>query len=406
MVTFLFSVAGAAGISLAPAVAALGKPQNAAQPAVARSIGVIKAINGNAITIAPSSGPEVAVTVQPTARLLRLVPGEKDLKNATPIELQELQVGDTIRARGQASEDGKSIAALEIIVITRSAVDAVSEQIRQDWQKRGIAGPVSAVDPSAGTVTISTTGFGAKKMIVVRTSKSTVIRRYAADSAKPEDAKLSTLQELSLGDQLRARGNRSTDGSEFAAEEIFTGNFPNFAGLIKSVDASAGTISLQDLVTKKNVQLRITAESQLHKIPAEMAQRFAMRVKAALPPGVPGATNAASSSSGAAPGGPPSAGMAQSGGGTGGGGMGMRPGGGFDLQRLLDQTPAVTLAELHKGDAIAVLATQGTPASGSTVIKLFSGVEPILQAAPTGSQAMMLAPWTLGGAPGGDAGQQ
>jgi hypothetical protein len=415
IVTFLSTVVSAAGPSFMPtcSAAALGQPQDAAQPAVAKRIGVIRAVNGNAITLAPTSGPEVVVMVQPTARVLRLVPGEKDLKNATPIELQELQVGDTIRARGQASDDGKSIAALEIIVITRSAVDAVSDQIRQDWQKRGIAGPVSAVDTAAGTVTISTTGFGAKKIIVVRASRSTVVRRYAADSAKPEDAKVSSLQEVSVGDQLRARGNRNADGSELAAEEIFTGNFPNFAGLIKSVDATAGTISLQDLVSKKNVQLKITADSQLHKIPPEMAQRFAMRVKATLPPGMPGATNAASSSSspGAAPGGAPSAGLGQSGGGMGGGGMsgggmGARPGGGFDLQRLLDQTPAVTLADLHKGDAIAVLATQGTPASGSTVIKLFSGVEPILQAAPTGSQAMMLAPWTLGGAPGGDAGQQ
>jgi hypothetical protein len=87
-----------------------------------------------------------------------------------------------------------------------------------------------------------------------------------------------------------------------------------------------------------------------------------------------------------------------------GGAGGGRSGGGFDLQRLLDQTPAVTLADLHKGDAVAILATEGTPSGGSTVVKLFSGVEPILQAAPSASQAMMLAPWSLGGAPGGDAG--
>jgi len=88
----------------------------------------------------------------------------------------------------------------------------------------------------------------------------------------------------------------------------------------------------------------------------------------------------------------------------GAGSGGARSGGGFDFQRLLDLTPAVALADLHKGDAVAVLATEGTPASGSTVIKLFSGVEPILQAVPNGSQAMMLAPWSLGGAPGGDSG--
>jgi hypothetical protein len=408
IVTFLSFAIGVAapGFVSASAATASGQTQGAAQAAVAKSIGVIKAINGNAITLAATSGPEVVVTVQPSARVLRLVPGEKDIKNATPVQLQELQVGDTIRARGQASDDGKSMAALEIIVITRSAVDAVSDQIRQDWQKRGIAGAVSAVDAAAGIVTITTTGFGGKKTIVVRATKSTIVHRYAPDSPKPEDAKPSTLQDISVGDQLRARGDRNADGSEVTAEEIFTGTFPNFAGLIKSVDATAGTISLQDLVSKKNVQLKITADSQLHKIPAEMAQRFAMRVKAALPPGVPGASmnsgSAAPANSQAAPGGAPS-GM-----GAGGGGMdgGARAGGGFDLQRLLDQTPAVALADLHKGDAIAVLATQGTPASGSTVIKLFSGVEPILQAAPSGSQAMMLAPWTLGGAPGGDAGQQ
>jgi hypothetical protein len=53
---------------------------------------------------------------------------------------------------------------------------------------------------------------------------------------------------------------------------------------------------------------------------------------------------------------------------------------------------------------VYVLATEGTPSGGSTVITLVSGVEPILQAVPNGSQAMMLAPWSLGGAPGGDAG--
>jgi uncharacterized membrane protein YgcG len=397
---------------------AIESAQDAGQPAVAKSIGAIKAINGNVITLASDSGPEVVVTVQPNARLLRLVPGDKDLKNATAIQLQDLQVGDTIRARGQGSTDGKSIAALEIIVITRSAVQAVSDQIRQDWQKRGVGGPVTAMDPAAGTVTISSSSLGGKKAVVVHASKNTVIRRYSPDSAKPEDAKVSTLQEIHVGDQLRARGDRSADGAELAAEEIFTGNFPVVEGLIKSVDASTGTMTVQDTISKRAVVLKITADSQLHKIPAEMAQRFAMRLKAALPPGTPGAAPGSSASqtppagtggqAGKPAGGGQSAGMGQGGAPGGGGGMGggaRSGGGGFDLQRLLDQTPPVALADLHKGDAVAVLATQGTPASGSTVIKLFSGVEPILQAAPSGSQAMMLAPWSLGGAPGGDANQ-
>jgi hypothetical protein len=388
------------------------------QPAIAKRLGTIKAINGNAITLAPDSGPEVAVTVAPNARLLRLGPGEKDLKNTTPMQLQELQVGDTIRVRGTASDDGKTIVALEVLLITRTAVAAVTDQIRQDWQKRGVGGTVRAVDAATGMITISGGGLGTTKTIAVHTAKNTVVRRYAPDSVKFEDAKPSTLQEIHIGDQLRARGERSADGSEVTADEIVSGMFPYVEGTVKSVDASAGTLSVQDVLTKKTVLVKVTAESQLHKIPAEMAQRFAMRLKGTMPPGMPGAAGGASAGAKTAPGGngPPAQGGASTGGmaangtapngapGGAGGSGGARSGGGFDFQQLLSRLPASTLEDLHlqKGDAVVILATEGSPSSASTAITLLSGVEPILQATPSAAQALMLAPWSLGGAPGGD----
>ncbi len=391
----------ASAVSASPAVA-----QAAGQPAIAKSIGTVKSINGNALVLTPTSGPEVAVTVQPTARILRLQPGSTDVKSATPLALQDLQVGDTIRARGPGSADAKSINALEIIVITRSAVAAVSDQIRQDWQKRGIGGLVSALDPSTGTVNITITGFSGKKTIAVHTAKNTVIRRYAPDSIKFEDAKSSTLQEIQNGDQLRARGDRSAAGTEFTAEEVVTGTFPFVVGTVKSVDASAGTLSVQDVVSKKTVEVKITAGSQLHKIPAEMAQRFAARLKGNMPPGTPGsgsATSGTAQSQGAAA---SAAGAAQNG--NAPNGTGAHPGGPPDFQQMLSRLPSSTLADLQlqKGDAVVILATQGTPSSAGTAITLLSGVEPILQAAPNASQAMMLAPWSLGGTPNGDAGSQ
>jgi len=382
--------------------------------AVAKRLGAVKAINGNAVTLAPDSGPEIIANVQPNARILRLAPGEKDLKNAAPIQLQDLQVGDTIRVRGYGSEDARSIAALEVLLISRSVVSAVGDQIRQDWQKRGVGGLVSGVDPATGTVTISVTGFTGKKTIAVHASKSTVVRRYAPDSTKFEDAKPSALAQIQSGDQLRARGVRSADGTEFTAEEIVSGSFRNVAGTVNSVDASAGTLIIQDVLSKKSVQVKITTDSQLHQLPAEMAQRIAMRLKAsmaaAMPPGMPGATatgSVPSSQNAPSAGVSPNAGGAAAGG-MGGGGMGggMRAGGAPDFQQMLSRMPAVALADLHKGDAVMMVATQGTPSSASTAITLLSGVEPILQAAPNASQAMMLTPWSLGGAPGGDAGNQ
>jgi uncharacterized protein DUF5666 len=398
------------------------KPNMALQAeagAIAKRLGAIKAINGNTITLAGEGGLEVAVTVQAEARVLRLPAGAKDLKSAMPAQFSELQVGDTIRVRGTASADGKSLSALEVLVITRSAVAAVSDQMRQDWQKRGIAGLVDSVDASAGTILISIPGLSAKRTLTIHVSKTTIIRRYAPESIKFEDAQPGTLAQIHPNDQLRARGDRSADGSEVSAEEIVTGKFPNVEGTIKLLDASAGVLIVQDLLSKKDVQLRISADSQLHKIPAETAQTFAAMLKRRLSgqgasgPGQNGASGSGTPTAGPGnpPGAAPSAGMPPAGNGPGGPGAGMganRPGGGVrgagDFQRMLDQTPAVTLAELHKGDAVSILATEGTTSSGGIVVKLYSGVEPILEAAPSGSQAMTLAPWSLGGAPGGEGG--
>jgi hypothetical protein len=380
--------------------------QDAAQQSIAKRIGTVKAVNGSTLTL-DSSGSEVAVSVQPGARILQLAPGAKDLKDATPLQLQDLKAGDTIRARGTSSADGKSLAALEVIVITRAAVAAVSDQLRQDWQKRGAGGRVESVDATTGDVVVAIPALSGKKTLTVHTNKNTVVYRYAPESAKPEDAKPSSVKDIQSGDQLRARGNRNADGNEMTAEEIFAGVFPQFAATVKSVDASDGTISVQDLVSKKTVQVRITADSQLHKIPPEMAQGFAMRLKGAIAAGGQGAPAGASAPKPAEStqvAGPP-VGMPP-GGGMGGGGM--RSSGAPDLQRVLSRLPSSTLADLNlqKGDAVIILATEGTPNGPHTAITLLSGVEPILRASPSAGQAMMLTPWSLGGAPGGgDASQ-
>ena len=405
LATFVASILSLCTVNLLLTSSA-GAAQGTGQPPVARRIGAIKAINGNAITLTPDSGADVMVTVQPNARILRIAPGEKDLKNAAPVQLQDLQVGDRVRVRGQASADGTSMAALEVIVIPRSDLQALHEQERQDWQKRGLGGLVSTVDPATGTITISVTSLGGKKEIAVHTAKSTVFRRYAPDSVKFDDAKPSTLQEIQAGDQLRARGDRSPDGSQVTAEEIVTGSFRNVAGLVNTVDAGSGTITVQDLLSKKPVQVKISSDSQLHKLPPEMAQRIAARLKGTMPAGAPGGGGSGTGAS-HAPGNGQQPGTQPAGTNAGGGGMSggaARQGGPPDLQQMLNRMPAVTIADLRKGDAVLIVTTQGTANGGGTAITLLSGVEPILQAAPSGSQAMMLAPWSLGGgAPGGDS---
>jgi hypothetical protein len=351
-----------------------------------KTVGTIKSISANYVTLTTDAGSEVTVTIQSSARLMRMAPGQTDLKQATPIQLQDLQVGDRLLAGGTSADGGKSVTATSAVMMTKADVAAKQEHEREDWQKRGVGGVVKAVDAGAGTITLSTGTLTGSTPLIVKVSKETIIRRYALDSVKFDDAKPGTLAQIKPGDQLRARGNKSADGNELAAEEIVSGTFRSVAGTVIATDAAAGSITLTDLATKRPVTVRVNNDSQMRKLPAMMAQRIAMRLKGG-PAGAAGAPAGAGSPT------PARASEAQ---GAGGAGGGLRQGGTPDFQQMLSRMPAVTLAELQKGEALMVVATEGSAEVPSTVIILLSGVEPILTAAPS-QASTILSPWNLGG---------
>src|SRR6267378_4545659 len=128
--------------------------QTSANAQVARAVGTIKSTQQDSLTLTPDSGGEVTAKLSSSTKILRVPPGEKDLKNATPLQAQDLQSGDRVLVRGQASADGHSITALAVIVMKQAEVSARQQRDREDWQKRGVGGLVTAADPAAGTVTI------------------------------------------------------------------------------------------------------------------------------------------------------------------------------------------------------------------------------------------------------------
>ena len=376
-------------------------PRQAPAQAAKQVLGAIQAIEGNTITLKPDSGPAVNVAVQGAVRILRVAPGQTDLKGAAAIQLTDLQVGDRILVRGTPSPDGQSLTASTVIAMKRSDVEAKQQQEREDWQKRGTGGLISAIDTASGTITISVGAPGGTRTVAVHSTKDTIFRRYATDSVQFDDAKSSSLAEIKPGDQLRARGARNADGSEFAAEEIVSGAFRNISGTISNLDAAANALSVADLATKKAVLVKISAQSQILKLPPQIAQGLAIRMKGGAPPsGTAAAERGAPADSSRQQGQPqPNDQRAAGDGGN------ARPGRGVpDLQQFLNRLPKASLADLQKGDAVMIVSTEGN-ASGVTAITLLAGVEPILQASPGGAQAMTLSPWNIGGAggEGGDA---
>ena len=390
--------------SLAVALRTQAGQQPAAQtPAGARPVGTIKSISGNTITLATDSGSEVTIQVQDATKLVRIAPGQKDLKDATPILLTDIQTGDRILVRGKVADDGKTVLAASIIAMKKADIADKQSHEREEWQKHGTGGLVSSVDAASNTISVSLPAVGEKKNVAIHFSKDTVLRRYAPDSIKFDDAKPAPIEQIKPGDQLRARGARNADGTEFTADEIVSGTFRNIAGTISAIDASAGTITVQDLASKKPIIVKITAESQLRKLPQAIAQRIAARLKGTPTDASAAAPAPGSAAPGASPGagqsprtnGPPS-GSASPGGPGGPSGTGRPAGGGNgDLQQMISRMPAATLAELQKGDAVMIVATEGGPNSPSTAVTLLGGVEPILEASPKSSASTILSPWSL-----------
>ena len=383
--------------------------QSAPNPA-ARPVGTIKSIAGKTIVLTTDAGAEVTIQVQDDAKLLRIGPGEKDLKNAVPLELQDLQPGDRILIRGKMGEDGKTVLAASVIAMKSTDIAAKQQHERDEWQRHGVGGLVTAIDAPGGTIKISTNALGAAKDVTVKVSSQTILRRYAPNSVKFDDAKPAAIDQIKTGDQLRARGTRSTDGTELTADEVVSGTFRNIAGTVNAIDTAAGTITVMDLVTKKPMTVKITSDTQLRKLPPAVALGIAARLKGGATPDVAGA-GSGSSAPAATPGARPStappaaqpgAQGGQSAASAAGGRQGAAPGGARngDLGQMLSRMPAATLADLQKGDAVMIVTTEGTQESGVTAITLLAGVEPLLQASGASS---LLTPWTMSGAPGGDA---
>jgi hypothetical protein len=225
------------------------------------------------------------------------------------------------------------------------------------------------VDAASGVVVLSSVAGATAKTITVHITKTTMLKRYAPASVRFDAALPAPIDAIHAGDQLRARGTKSADGTEIAAEEVISGSFRNIAGTIASLDATASTLAVKDLATKKLVTIHVTAEAQMRRLPDRMAAMLAARLK------------------GTAGGGAGS----QSGGQWSGQNGGQSGGGAGDPQQMLNRAPAIQLSDLQKGEAVMLVSTQGE--SEVTAITLLAGVEPLLEA-PAASQSL-LSNWSM-----------
>lgn len=311
-----------------------------------RVFGKITEINAPAgeMIVKTDAGSVVAVKLNEKTTYERMPAGETDRSKAVAIALTDVTVGDGVYVKGYVAEDRKSIPAQKVTIVSQSDIAKRQDKERAEWRERGINGVIAALNPQAKEITITTRTAAGPAPVIIPVTDKVWLRRYAPDSIKFSEAKKSSWDELKVGDQLRAKGERSADGTRFTPEEIVTGSFRTIGGAITSVDAASSEIKISDIQNQQPLTVAVRKDSTLKRIPPEMLQMMAG--------GQGGATTSPS-----------------------GGGAGA--GGGFDIQRLIDNLPATTLADLKPGDMILLLSTTGADPTRVTAITLVSGVQPI-----------------------------
>jgi len=362
-----------------------------AQVAAPHTSGTVKAISATSVTVTTATGQDVTVAVPDTAKVLVVAPGSKDLKSATAGSLSDIAPTDKVIVTGTAGDTDTALTAVRVILMKSQAIADTHAAESAAWAQGG-GGIVRSVDAAGGKIVVS----NGLKTLTVTVTPTTIVRRYSGDSVRFADAQASTVAEIRAGDQLRVRGSKAADGSSIAADELVTGSFHNYSGLISSIDTTAGTVMLKDLTTKKMVAVAVTSNSDVRRIPAVLATRVAMQMKG----GAGGASGASAKPADSAP----ASGAPDSNAAAGGAQRAGRAG--MDLSSMLSRLPTETLGGLKVGDAVMIVATSGTAdAEKSTAVTLLVGVDAILSASPTG-QTMTLSPWSVGGdaAAMGDAG--
>lgn len=349
------------------------RAQEALKPSVV--MGEVTAISAGEIVLQTKDGA-VSAALSEKTEYKRVSAEKPSLQTAVASAFAEISVGDKVIVTGILAADKKSIPARTVFLMTKADIASKQTKDQEQWKTRGISGQVSAVNQATKEITVTSRGLTGENKTLITPKDDAAFRRYAPDSVNYSEAKTSSIDEIKVGDMIRALGDKSADGATFKAEEIISGSFQTLVGTITAVDAAKNEITISNLQTKKPVTIVVGQNSILKQFPAEMAQRMAAFQTGGgagmQPPG--GMRPPQTNNPGGGQTAPPN-GMRP-------GGGGMRGAGGID--DMLERFPTIKVSDLKVGEIIAFSSTKNTGnLDRVTAIKLLSGVEPFVRAAQT-----------------------
>lgn len=366
-------------IATAAVFAQTPSPSPAAQ--IGGVIGEVKAIDAasNQMTVRADNGVIATVGISEKTQYKRMAPGAKRLADATDITLADVGQGDRIWARWIPGANQKTTPAAQLVIMSKADLAKKQEQERAEWRRRGVSGIVASVNPSTQEITLSSrTLAGVQQNVIIPVNEKVLLRRYPPDTIpKYSEAKPSKLEEVKVGDQLRALGDKSTDGTHLTAEEVLFGTFKIAGGTVTALDVANNQIKITDLQTKKPLTINFKPDSVIRRFPEGGGMMFGGGMGGPGGPGGAGQGQGRPQGQGQTQVAQGSAGQGQRPQGAGGS-QGMRLGGG-NMADMLDRLPIISLNELKVGDTILLSSLPGADPTQLTAISLVSGVEPLLQ---------------------------
>jgi hypothetical protein len=334
-----------------------------------RVVGAVTAIDAASasLTVKTDAGEVYTVSLAADTKLLRTEPGAKTLQNAQTIEFRDVALGDRVLATGVIQGAEKRVLAVRVIDMSEGDLAKKHQAEAQDWQKRGVAGVVTAKDPATGELTLKLPSLmGDGELVKVAVTETTLVKRYAPDSVKYADAKKSSLAEIAAGDQVRALGNKDEASGTVKAEQLVGGTFVTLAATVVSVDAASGVVHAKNMGNGKPLDIKVTADSNVRRMPQ-------------MGGAAGGAGGAAGQRAGGGWGGAGAAaqGGSQRAGGWGGAGAagGARRG---DFSRFIEVMPKIGLDALKTGETIVVASSKGGKSDQVTAITLLAGADSLV----------------------------
>jgi hypothetical protein len=379
--------------------------QDAGQPAKVRYVSLIGTVEkvdaaGKVLEIKPDKADQTPVKFDDKTQFLKIPAGETDTKKAIRSTAGELSVGDRVIARLRAGEETQP--AVFMYFSKKTELAERKEKTSEEWKKDGVAGVADSVDPAAKQIVMTVRGAGPAKRVTLDVGLGVLdVTRFSPETGKNEP---STLAAIHPGDQVTVIGQKNADMTAIKVEAITSGFYKTLPVQIKSIDTAAGQILAMDLASKKPITINVGPDTSMKKLDDATAQQLARRLNPTFQNEGRGGRGGRGSGGAEAGGAPVSIpGAVPEGAGGGFQGRGGRGGGrNLDLGRVIDQAPAITLADMKVGEPIVVAGAATDDLSKMRALKLVAGVDPILRAAPQNGVDPLAGNWSLGG--GGEGG--